>query len=161
MKKSISFLCVLSCALWLTSASLCAQGRGNVGRPEVGGSAKQHDGGNAKESNEARRGDVDARIEHNPELKANVTHLLPAGMDLKTASSGFKNEGQFIAALHVSKNLNIPFADLQARMTGPNAESLGKAIHDLKPALSEADARKEAEKAEKQAKATEKGTRIS
>jgi len=31
---------------------------------------------------------------------------------------GFKNQGQFIAALHVSQNLGIPFADLKTAMTG-------------------------------------------
>src|SRR6185436_10792187 len=34
------------------------------------------------------------------------------------ASLGFKNQGQFIAALHVSRNLGIPFADLKTAMTG-------------------------------------------
>ena len=79
-----------------------------------------------------------------------------AGMDLKTAAGGFKNQGQFIAALHVSKNLGIPFTDLKSKMTGSNPESLGQAIHDLKPTLSQADAQKEAEKAQKQARTTEK-----
>jgi len=41
---------------------------------------------------------------------SNSKALLPPGTDLKTAESGFKSHGQFIAALHVSKNLNIPVA---------------------------------------------------
>ena len=41
-------------------------------------------------------------------------------MTLDQASKGFKNQGQFIAALHVSRNLNIPFADLKTAMTGIN-----------------------------------------
>ena len=45
---------------------------------------------------------------------ARMVSLLPQGMDLKTAESGFKNRGQFIAALHVSENLNIPFDQLKA-----------------------------------------------
>jgi hypothetical protein len=44
--------------------------------------------------------------------------MLPAGMTLNEASKGFKNQGQFIAALHVSQNLGIPFADLKTAMTG-------------------------------------------
>jgi hypothetical protein len=39
-------------------------------------------------------------------------------MTLNEASKGFKNQGQFIAALHVSQNLGIPFADLKTAMTG-------------------------------------------
>jgi hypothetical protein len=42
------------------------------------------------------------------------------------AESGFKNHGQFIAALHVSKNLNIPFDQLKAKMTSSLPMSLGQ-----------------------------------
>ena len=38
--------------------------------------------------------------------------------DPQRASSGFRNQGQFIAAVHVSQNLGIPFADLRATMLG-------------------------------------------
>ncbi len=85
--------------------------------------------------------------------------MLPKGITLNEASKGFKNQGQFIAALHVSQNLGIPFADLKAEMTGirpvpkPTNDdrwrdgssttmsttdstqllSLGQAIHKLRP----------------------------
>src|SRR5579864_7302674 len=52
---------------------------------------------------------VPQKIAANPALLARVQPLLPSGMTVATAASGFKNEGQFIAALHVSRNLNIPF----------------------------------------------------
>jgi hypothetical protein len=58
-----------------------------------------------------------------------------------------------MAAVHVSHNLGIPFSDLQTKMTGPNAVSLGKAIQDLKP---DADAKAEAKKATKQSDADSK-----
>ena len=54
----------------------------------------------------------------NPKLEARLLNLLPAGITVQDASQGFKNWGQFVAAVHVSNNLNIPFADLKARMTG-------------------------------------------
>ena len=79
--------------------------------------------------------------------------MLPAGTNLKTAASGFRNQGQFIAALHVSKNLGIPFDQLKAKMTGSDPMSLGQAIHALKPNMSENGVHKEAEKAELEAKA--------
>lgn len=54
-------------------------------------------------------------------------------MTLATAATGFRNEGQFVAALLVAKNLNIPFIELKDRMTA--GESLGAAIHAVKPDL--------------------------
>src|SRR5579863_6279426 len=73
------------------------------------------------------------RIASDTKLAAWLTPLLPSGMTLATAAAGFKNEGQFVAALHVAKNLNIPFLELKDRMTA--GESLGAAIHALKPDL--------------------------
>jgi hypothetical protein len=43
--------------------------------------------------------------------------LLPAGFTVATASAGFRNQGEFIAALHVSRNLGIPFDQLKAELT--------------------------------------------
>jgi hypothetical protein len=57
----------------------------------------------------------------NPKLEARLLAMipnLPVGSTIQDVSSGFKNWGQFVAAVHVSNNLNIPFADLKARMTG-------------------------------------------
>ncbi len=80
--------------------------------------------------------------------KSGVT--IPGG-SLQTACSGFKNLGECVAAMHVSQNLNIPFANLQSRMTGSGAVSLGKAIQETGGAAVSAKA--EAKKASKQAKA--------
>ena len=93
-------------------------------------------------------------LTRNTHLAAELQKLLP-GVDLKTASSGFKNLGQFVATVHVSHNLGIPFDTLKGKMTGPNAESLGKAIHELKP---DADAKSEAKTASKEADAEIKQT---
>jgi hypothetical protein len=80
----------------------------------------------------------------NPQLEQRLHAMLPAGMTVADASKGFKNWGQFVAAVHVSQNLNIPFVDLKARMTGitpgtlPGTTtltapmSLGQAIQSLK-----------------------------
>jgi hypothetical protein len=74
---------------------------------------------------------------------------------------GFKNEGQCVAALNVAKNLNIPFDQLQAKMTGNPPMSLGKAIQALRTNLTVKEADAEADKAEKQAKDTLKAKPIS
>ena len=93
------------------------------------------------------------KILSNHGLQPKVSSLLPTGMTLDQASLGFRNQGQFIAALHVSRNLGIPFADLKAAMTGirpgtsatsggptsgttttaPATMSLGQAIQKLRP----------------------------
>ncbi len=77
---------------------------------------------------------------------------LPDGVTVIQAASGFKNLGQFVAAVNVSNNLGIPFADLKAKMTGMTVDgtpitstntagptettvstmSLGQAIQSLK-----------------------------
>ncbi|HWR50415.1 MAG TPA: hypothetical protein VN428_04885 [Bryobacteraceae bacterium] len=100
-----------------------------------------------------------AQLEKHPQLATRVQPLLPEGMPVETAAAGFKNTGQFIAALHVSKNLGIPFADLQALMTGPEAHSLGDSMKALKPELPEEQAKLEIERAGKQAKADEREAR--
>jgi hypothetical protein len=89
--------------------------------------------------------------------------LIPAGTDLKTECSGFKNLGQCMASIHVSHNLKIPFACLRADMTGTaptgttcpagtgsSKMSLGKSIQALSP---NADAKAEEKSAKEQADA--------
>jgi len=83
--------------------------------------------------------------------------MLPAGTDIQTAASGFKTLGQFVAAVHVSKNLNIPWDQLRGAMV-TNHKSLGDAIHELKPELSTTAAKTEAKKAEDEAKDETKKT---
>ncbi|PYS43529.1 MAG: hypothetical protein DMG14_00700 [Acidobacteria bacterium] len=180
MKRFITFAFTLSFALYLSSVATYAQVRNGRGPVVSSGAERQghapdinhgqehgkdavHDADHStKESKQAHRdAKLENRIEHDPELKARLTSMLPAGMDLKTAASGFKNKGQFIAALHVCKNLDIPFADLKAKMIGPPTESLGDAIHVLKPTLSQPEVKKEAEKAETEAKETEKPKPVS
>jgi hypothetical protein len=81
-------------------------------------------------------------------LTSNLEKLLPPGTKAQDACSKFKNVGQCIAAIHVSHNLGIPFADLKSKVTGSDSESLGKAIKGLKPSV---DAKAEIKKAQKQA----------
>jgi hypothetical protein len=88
------------------------------------------------------------RLSDNTHLSSKLQSLLPAGTNLQDAAAGFKNLGQFGAAVHVSHNLGIPFDQLKAKMTGPNSVSLGKAIHELNP---DVNAKAEVKKAGKQA----------
>ena len=69
---------------------------------------------------------ISIKISGKPELMAKVSPLLPAGMTLEQASTGFRNQGQFIAALNAAKNHNLDFVALQEAMT-VDGMSLGQA----------------------------------
>ena len=59
--------------------------------------------------------------------------MLPTGMTIEEASAGFRNQGQFIAALNVSKNQNIDFVQLKDAMT-VDGLSLGQAAKQVRTA---------------------------
>lgn len=127
-----------------------APGRADTGSAG-GGSTRAHSGSSVGAS--TNPGGV---LDHNGQLATKLESLLgisgtgsPTALSaLKSDAAGFKSFGQFVAAVHVSKNLGIPFAELQTKMTGSNAVSLGKAIQELKP---EVNAKDEARKATTQA----------
>src|SRR5262244_3459442 len=107
------------------------------------------DHGSGRDANHSGDKSISQKLAANPKLDSKLQSLLPAGTNLQTAASGFKNLGQFVSAVHVSHNLGIPFDQLKAKMIGPPKESLGDAIHALKPT---ANAKEEAKKGEKQAR---------
>ena len=76
---------------------------------------------------------ISTRISKNPNQLARVMGLVPAGMSIEEASAGFRNQGQFIAALNASKNHAIDFGQLKQRMT-VDGLSLGEAARQLRPA---------------------------
>jgi hypothetical protein len=67
----------------------------------------------------------------NPQLRARLEAMLPSGVTLDQAAEGFRNQGQFIAALQQSRNHDIAFGDLKTQMTGDNPLSLGEAMRKL------------------------------
>jgi hypothetical protein len=105
---------------------------------------------------------VSQKLVTKPNLLQKAKAVLPANTDLNLATAGFKNFGQFNAAINVSQNLHIDFAELKLRMTGipltgtPTGTtgtpaptmSLGQAIHDIR---GDVDATTEAQKATTQA----------
>jgi hypothetical protein len=88
---------------------------------------------------------IAAKISSHPQLASRLTAMLPKGMTLDQASAGFKNNGQFIAALHVSQDLGIPFKDLRTQMVTDH-RSLGQSIQTLKKSSDSTTAVKTAEK---------------
>jgi len=76
---------------------------------------------------------------------------LPAEATPSGAAAGFRNQGQFVAAVHVAHNLGIPFDQLKAKVTGSDAVSLGKAIRELRPNLDDKAIKNNTKLADRQA----------
>lgn len=97
-------------------------------------------------------------LSSNPKLKSTLQQrlgsMLPSGMDVAQAANGFKNLGQFVAAVHVSHDLDIPFTQLKDKVT--SGEKLGKAVKTLKPS---SNVKSEVKKAKKEAKSDIKEAR--
>jgi hypothetical protein len=68
----------------------------------------------------------------NDNLRAKMVARLGGNIDPVVAAAGFKNLGQFVAAVNVSNNQGIAFKDLRLLMLGDAKLSLGQAIHQLK-----------------------------
>jgi hypothetical protein len=131
--------------------------QGQAHRPTTPGETAGRDG-HEPDTDKSKKGDhpttttgratVSDQLTRNTNLLSRLQTLFPKDTDLSKEADGFRTLGQFVAAAHVSHNLDIPWADLRAKMTGDHPESLGKAIGELKPP---ADANTEAKKAEKEA----------
>jgi len=176
MRRLTIFVPVLAAALFLTETHAFAQrnygrggrireipgmrGRGGQGheRKTNHGSVRSRTRG-SKGAVELNGRKVDYMLSRNEKLSARLEGLL-GGRSLQKSAEGFKNLGQFVAAVHVSKNLGIDFNELKIRMTDSSSESLstsenlgtskrlGKAIRELRP---DVNASKEVRKANKQA----------
>ena len=147
----------LSLALMIAaSTSALAQMRGyggmGGGAPSGGTPSGSQRGPADRPVQEERLPTAQEAIQQNPGVAGEVAKLLPAGTDLQAAASGFANLGDFVAALHVSSNLGIPFADLKTKMLA--SKDLGAAIQALKP---EADGQVEARRARARADELTKG----
>jgi hypothetical protein len=73
---------------------------------------------------------ISTKISKNPNQLARINGMLPDGMSLEEASAGFRNQGQFIAALNASKNQGVDFVALKEAMT-VDGVSLGQAVRTL------------------------------
>jgi hypothetical protein len=176
MKNLFTLLLTVTVLVFLSVASASAQKGlgGGMGTSAGQGHGKGVDHDQVKAGSDAK-GDHDShtswqtkfneRLQDNPALATKIKNLLGPGTtdaQVKAAESGFKDGGQFIAALHVSKNLGIPFDELKAKITGITVQangqttkstpmSLGKAISELKPTLTHDQVNDAVKKADKQA----------
>jgi hypothetical protein len=76
---------------------------------------------------------ISTKISKNPSQLAKVKTMLPAGMTIEEASAGFRNHGQFIAALNASRNQKLDFIQLKDAMT-VDGLSLGQAAKQVRTA---------------------------
>ena len=161
MKRSILIATSVATLIWFAGTPALAQGRGHGGGPPStagaaggphGASATHGAMGNGKSASVSSMESSKTPgtlLTHNTKLAGKLSALLakqnPPITDLTAASSGFKNLGQFVSAVHVSNNLNIPFTTLKTEILKDG--SLGKAIKALRP---DADAKAEMKTAKKQ-----------
>ena len=115
--------------------------------PHASHPATPNKGSHGKPANTGATAHKPSSVPKNPKLVAKVQPMLPGGMSVEQAAAGFSNQGQFLAAVHVSHNLDIPFNEVKTKALSDGG-SLGKAIHSLKPS---ADAEGELKRANQQA----------
>lgn len=172
MKRIFLTITLVAAMAWILAIPAAAQGRsqshpggGSAAAGSMAGGHGMDASGSGKSGSEASGPRTPGQLlSQNTQLSSKLSGLLPAGTDLQTAASGFRNLGQFVAAVHVSHNLGIPFdqlkctelatADACGTMTVPSKGShLGQAIETLKPTMSSADSKAAAKQAEKEASA--------
>lgn len=189
MKKVLAVIAVGAAMLWLSAGTAMAQGQSQNHTSHGAGAAGSHEpmgmdhamgGGNGAASNSMAHGPktADELLTQNTQLASKLQSLVPTGTDLQTAAASFKNLGQFVAAVHVSHNLKIPFACLASDMTGTAAAnfapsgttvscpdgtgdkkmSLGSSIQALDPSVDNTQAKQDAKTAMSQAKNDMKGS---
>jgi len=191
MKKILTFVFGLSFVFYLSNVSMFAQNRGTGHGPSVtGGHGPDISADHGKSSDHGQSGDhanaknqstgntdFISRINGNDKLSARLADLIPkdaAGvpiMSLTDAAKDFKNEGQFIAFLHVAKNQKLDLTEwtnMRYAMTGTapasptgtaplsatstDKLSVGQALHQVRPNLSQTQISAQVEQAESQTK---------
>jgi hypothetical protein len=176
MKRNV--LATLVAGLLLVPPVFAQHGRGGMGpmgSGPMGNSGPAGNSGNVGRDNNTRGNPNDTAtgpkspqqlLDQNQQLTSNLQNLLNKypGLTPQQACQGFKNLGQCVAAIHLSKNLNVNFYCLRADRTGTTAGvpqgtscpsgtgsktmSLGQSIQQLDP---QANAKAEAKTANKQA----------
>jgi hypothetical protein len=147
----------------MDNGPMMGQGRGIGNGPMEGRGPGMDNTGMGRDQNNGNNGPSlgskktpDQLLTQNTKLASKLQPLMPAGTNLQDAASGFKNLGQFVAALHVSHNLGIPFDQLKGKMMG--GDSLGKAVHELNPNLSHKQTKEAVKQGKREAKGDIKAT---
>jgi hypothetical protein len=75
---------------------------------------------------------VQRELQRNLVLADGLRGRLPRGADLNAAAAGFRRLELFVATVHASNNLDIPFSELKRRIVN-DGMTLGQAIQDIRP----------------------------
>jgi len=113
----------------------------------------------ARASAAGSRDKVAARVSSDSRLAGRVGPLVPRGQSLGDAAAGFKNEDQFLSTLHAANDSGIAFAELKDRVTA--GQSLGTAMHEMKPSMDANASASAAARAEAQGKEDRAGAKAS
>lgn len=152
MKRSMICLAALVATIYLGGRPALAQhghggGAGHGATSPHGASAKNDPSSTGTKASEA--------LTDNTKLASKLQSLLGSSVvggknapfaTIQAAAQGFKNLGQFVAAVHVSQNLGISFVDLRTKMMA--GDSLGKAVQAIDP---RANSKQEVKEAQAQA----------
>jgi len=93
-----------------------------------------------------------AHVMENPAIASRIQPLLPTGMSLREAATGFRSQAEFLEAVHVSHNLDVPFDRVKIEMTAGGSHSLTQAIYALRPGLSRGSVKQHVFRAERETK---------
>jgi hypothetical protein len=91
---------------------------------------------------------VQLKVQSHTQLASKLQSRLPTGTNVVNAAGGYRNLGQFVAAVNVSHNLGIPFTQLKHDMVDRHL-SLGQSIQALRPT---ANSEREVQRAQTQAR---------
>ena len=151
MKRLVVSISGLLAVTYLTATPAAAQRTEAPGRGATAGeSERTHAASSSKgEASKAGPKTPGELLTQNKKLSDKLSTILkqqnPPVTDLQAASQGFKLLCQFVAAVHISQNLGIPFEQLKT--PAQTSENFSKSIHVLKP---DADAKAEIKKAAEQ-----------
>src|SRR5260370_27662871 len=113
MKRIFVTITLAVAAAWILAIPAAGQGH-SQSHPAGGSAAGSMGGGYAMDaSSKSSLHTPGQLLTQNTQLSSKLSSLLPAGTDLQAAAAGFRNLGQFVAAVHVAHNLDIPFHQLK------------------------------------------------
>src|SRR6266566_3820403 len=140
MKRIFVTITLAAAAAWILAIPAAAQGRSQT-HPGGGSAAAGSMGGGRGMNASGKSGSGTSGLRapgqlltQNTQLSSKLSSLLPTCTDLQAAAAGSRNVGRFVAAVHVSHNLDIPFDQLKCTELATTAARDRRGIY---PALAE------------------------
>jgi hypothetical protein len=122
MRRSLLVAFATAAAIVLTTVSAQGQPRARLVNPKPAG----------KSNGRMVLSPVQEELRRNTVLSNTLRVRMPEGTDLTSAASGFRRLELFVATVHASNNLAVPFVELKRRIVN-DGMTLGQAIQDILP----------------------------